>query len=138
MAQLNPYLEFGGNCREAMTFYRDCLGGELNIQTFGESPMGQDTPAEKRDQVIHSMLTSGGIVLMASDSMGDSAPSQGGPVTLALSSEDREEIKAYFAKFAVSATVTQPLTEEFFGMFGSLTDRFGINWLFQAGTGPNA
>ena len=59
-------------------------------------------------------------------------------MTLCLSSEDREEIRGYFAKLAVGGTVTQPLKEEFFGLFGALTDRYGINWMFQAGTGPNA
>ena len=39
MAQLNAYLRFNGKCREAMTFYQACLGGELTIQTVGESPM---------------------------------------------------------------------------------------------------
>ena len=38
MAQLNPYLNFDRNCREAMNFYKDCLGGELFLQTVGEMP----------------------------------------------------------------------------------------------------
>ena len=38
MAQLNPYLNFPGNCRLAMEFYRECLGGELFLQTVGEMP----------------------------------------------------------------------------------------------------
>lgn len=28
--RINPYLNFNGNCREAMTFYRDCLGGRVD------------------------------------------------------------------------------------------------------------
>ena len=138
MAQLNPYLQFNGNCREAMDFYRDCLGGELWLQTFGESPMAQEMPAEMHNRVLHAQLGGGGMVLMASDAMGDQTPSQGGPVVLCLNSQDREEIKAYFAKLAVGATVTQPLSETFFGLYGGLTDRYGIAWMFQAGTGPSA
>lgn len=37
MKEITPYLNFGGNCREAMTFYQRCLGGELTVGTFGES-----------------------------------------------------------------------------------------------------
>ena len=49
MVQLNPYLRFNGNCREAMTFYQSCLGGELTIQTVGESPVaGQMPPSMQR------------------------------------------------------------------------------------------
>jgi PhnB protein len=36
MTQINGYLHFNGDCREAMTFYRECLGGELSLQTIGE------------------------------------------------------------------------------------------------------
>ncbi len=138
MARLNPYLQFDGTCREAMGFYRDCLGGELSLQTFGEAPMGEGTPDELRDRVLHSMLAGGGMVLMASDGMGGQTPGQGGPVTLCLNSENREEITAYQAKLAVGATVTQPLIETFFGLYGALTDKYGVNWMFQAGTGPSA
>jgi PhnB protein len=36
MAQLNPYLNFDNNCREAMNFYKYCLGGELKLQTVAK------------------------------------------------------------------------------------------------------
>jgi PhnB protein len=29
MVQIYPYLAFNGNYREAMTFYKECIGGEL-------------------------------------------------------------------------------------------------------------
>src|SRR5690349_13349663 len=67
MAQLNPYIFFSGNCRDAMTFYQSCLGGELNIQTVGESPAAAQMPAEAHNGVIHSMLQGGGVTIMASD-----------------------------------------------------------------------
>jgi PhnB protein len=64
MAQLNPYLNFDGNCREAMNFYKDCLGGELSIQKVSESPMMADQmPSQMRDSVLHSSLTSDNIIL---------------------------------------------------------------------------
>ena len=34
MKHLNPYIGFNGTCREAMTFYKDCLGAELTMQTI--------------------------------------------------------------------------------------------------------
>jgi PhnB protein len=138
MARLNPYLQFNGNCREAMGFYRECLGGELQIQTFGESPMAEGMPAEMRDQVLHSALNSDAMVLMASDGMSGHQPHPGSAVILCINSDDAHEIKALFAKFAVGATITQPLVEEFFGWYGALTDRYGINWMFQAGAAPSA
>jgi uncharacterized glyoxalase superfamily protein PhnB len=29
MKTLNPYINFGGKCREAMAFYRDVFGGQI-------------------------------------------------------------------------------------------------------------
>lgn len=44
MKQLNSYLTFNGRCREAMTFYKECLGGELFLQTVGESSLAEKMP----------------------------------------------------------------------------------------------
>jgi PhnB protein len=133
MAQLNPYLLFTGKCREAMTFYQECLGGELSIMTFGESPMADQVPAEHRDNVLHAMLAAEGITLMAADLMPGVTAPEGGRVTLCLNSRDKHEIRAYFDKLSAGGNVTMPLDEAFFGLFGEMTDRFGMNWMFQAG-----
>lgn len=138
MARLHPYLQFNGNCREAMSFYRDILGGDLVVNTFGSSPMAGDMPKEMLDQVLHSMLTSGDLVLMGTDGMGNELSGLSGPVTLALVSDNREEVRGYFEKLAVGGTISQPLEEAFFGLFGSLTDRYGFQWMFQAGSAPGA
>lgn len=138
MARLNLYLQFNGTCREAMNFYRECLGGELELQTFGESPMAEGMTAEMKDQVLHSALNSETLTLMASDAMQGQKPTPGGAVTLCINSEDPEEIKILYTKFAVGATITQPLSEAFFGWYGALTDRYGIDWMFQAGGAPSA
>ena len=135
MVQLAPYLNFAGTCREAMAFYQECLGGELSVQTYGESPMADQVPAEMRNNVLHSMLVAGGITLMASDVMPGSTAPQGGPVTLALTSGDKDEIRALFGKFSAGGTVGHPLEETFFGLYGDAVDRFGISWAFQAGQG---
>lgn len=138
MARLIPYLQFTGNCREAMGFYRGCLGGELEIQTFGESPMGEGMSTEMKNLVLHSALNSDTMVLMASDSMQGQKPNAGGAVTLCLNTDEAEELKAIFTRFSVGATITQPLKEEFFGWYGALTDQYGIGWMFQSGGAPSA
>lgn len=131
MAQLAPYINFVDTCHEAVSFYRDCLGGDLTIPTIGESPAARHMPAEAQDQVLHAMLTREGMVIMASD-MADPGAGTVGPITLCINSSDRAEIKDHFAKLSDGANVTQPLKEEFFGLFGILADRYGINEMFQA------
>jgi Uncharacterized protein conserved in bacteria len=67
MTQINAYLTFNGNCREAMTFYQICLGGDLSFQTVGESPLSAKMPGRMKDCILQATLTNGALVLMGSD-----------------------------------------------------------------------
>ena len=62
---LNAYASFDGDAREAMEHYRDVLGGELELVTFGE--YGQaGTPVE--NLIMHGRLTTPeGLSLMGAD-----------------------------------------------------------------------
>ena len=130
MAQLNPYLTFNGNCREAMEFYKACLGGELSIMTVGESPMASQMP-DKKDNVMHSILKKDGMVLMASDMIMAGELTRGNTITLCINGGSAEELKTFFTKLSEGGTVGHELKEEFFGTYGDLIDKFGINWMFQ-------
>jgi PhnB protein len=54
-----------------MTFYQQCLGGELVLQKISESPMAARMPSEMGAKILHSSLTKENLVLMASDMMGN-------------------------------------------------------------------
>ena len=56
MAKISVYLTFGGNCREAMTCYRDILGGSLHLQTVGESPLAGRMPPQMQNLILHATL----------------------------------------------------------------------------------
>ena len=74
---LDPYLFFQGNAREAMEFYKSIFGGQLTIQTIGEGP---DFPGKDKftgDEVMHAMLD-GAVRLMGSDSPKASAKTRTG------------------------------------------------------------
>ena len=131
MAQLNPYLTFNGNCREAMEFYKACLGGELSIMRVEDSPMASQMP-DKKDNVLHSTLKKDGMVLMPSDMIMPGELIQGNTNTLCINGATKEELQQFFAKLSEGGTVGQPLAEAFFGTYGELTDKFGINWMLQA------
>jgi hypothetical protein len=36
-SRLNPYINFAGNARQAMEFYKGVFGGTLSLITFGEA-----------------------------------------------------------------------------------------------------
>ena len=53
----DPYLFFGGNCREAFTRYQEIFGGELQLITMADTPDGgEDVPAEQADLILHAAL----------------------------------------------------------------------------------
>ena len=70
MTQINSYLTFNGNCREAMTFYQECLGGELFMQTIGESPMAEQMPLPMKESILHATLTKGALFGGLTDKFG--------------------------------------------------------------------
>lgn len=36
---INPYLNFPGNCKQAMNFYKDIFNGKLDLMPFEGSPL---------------------------------------------------------------------------------------------------
>jgi PhnB protein len=63
--QINPYLNFNGNCAEAMRFYAEVLGGkDLRLMTFRDSPMADEIAAGEKDMVIHARFTVGDFTIM--------------------------------------------------------------------------
>ena len=138
MASLNAYLVFNGNCREAMSFYKSCLGGELILNTVGNSPLAAQMPAGRHDKILHSVLASGKMVLMGSDMVAEEGSKPGNTISLCLICDSRDEIKNLFSKLSERGRVRHPLKEEFFGTFGDLTDRFGVNWMLMFGGKPKA
>lgn len=133
MTQINAYLHLNGTAREAMEFYKDCLGGELTMQTVGESPMQDQMPPGSKDRIMHASLSKGNLILlMASDMMDPSSFTGGDTVSLSLNCSSDDEIKMYFAKLSRGGKVTRPLKEEFWGAtFGMITDKFGIDWMLN-------
>ena len=132
MMQINSYLTFNGNCREAMTFYRDCLDGELDLQSIGESPMADKLPAQMKQSILHATLTKGDMVIMASDMVGEKGLIKGNSVSLMLNCSSEDEIKTLYAQLSRGGEATHPLEDTFWNaLFGDLTDKFGNQWLLH-------
>ncbi|CAN5452675.1 VOC family protein [soil metagenome] len=132
MTHINSYLTFNGNCREAMTFYKECLGGELILQTIGESPMADKMPAKMKDSILHATLTHGGVIIIGSDMASEQGIIKGNAVSLLLNCNSEEEIKNCYQKLAEGGTADHPLENTFWGaLFGGLADKFGNHWLLN-------
>jgi len=131
MTQINAYLTLNGNCREAMTFYKECLGGELTMQAVEDSPIASQMPAHTLKQILHASLVKEGLVIMASE-MAREKPVNGNTISLCLQCSSEEEIQTYFTKLSSGGKIIDSLKEQFWGAkYGELKDKFGIIWLLN-------
>ena len=131
MKEIAAYLNFNGNCREAMTFYAKCLGTELQLIPFSDMP--GDHPPGTKDRIMHARLSKGpASVLMASDTMAGMPVQQGNNLSIAIQCESLAEIDVFFDALGENGTVTMPLADAPWGArFGMLTDQFGVHWMFN-------
>lgn len=130
--KINPYLTFNGKCREAMTFYQACFGGELSFQTVGESPMADKIPDNVQQNILHSTLTKGDFILMASDMVSDEGLINGNAISLMLDCSSEAEIRTLYAQLSADGEETHPLENTFWGgIFGNLIDKYSNHWLLH-------
>lgn len=129
--RLEVYLFFKGEAKEAMEFYKSVFGGKLTVQTYADVPeMAKD--ATKKDWLMHARLEGGDIKLMGSDT--DKASAEAAKIDLSLGGTDEAKMREVFDKLSKGGKVNMPLKKEFWGdIFGSLTDKYGVNWMMNIG-----
>ncbi len=127
-AQLNPYINFKDQTRQAMEFYKSIFGGDLRLSTFKEYHVSSD-PSED-NKIMHAELNNGdGIIFMAADVPNRMEYHPGTNFNMSVSGDNEEELKRYFDKLSAGGKVSQPLEKAPWGdTFGMCTDKFGINW----------
>ena len=136
MLQTTPFLLFDGNCAEAMTFYHECLDGDLNLTKLADTPMRENFPLEKHSRIINAQLKSGGIDISATDWMAspEFEPVQGNMSAIYVTGKTYDELKKVFDKLkdGYNNTRLQELQEMPFGTFGQFYDKYGVQWVFVA------
>jgi PhnB protein len=130
--RLTPYLMFNGTCEEALNFYVRTIGGEIkNLSRYEGSP-AESMSANKKD-VMHAVFEGNGIALMASDGSQKESVENRGNVHLCLDFNDPNAMANVFNALGEGGKITMPLQDTFWGArFGMLTDKFGINWMFNS------
>ena len=134
MLRATPFLLFDGNCREAMTFYRQCLGGELSLTKLADTPMKDMFPSDKYDRIINARLKSGELEISATDWMASPEfdPVQGNTTAIFVTGS-YDELKPVFGKLkdGDNNTRLQELHDMPFGVYGQFYDRYGVQWIFR-------
>lgn len=126
------YINFNGNCREAVEFYSSVFGTEKpKIMTFGDVPPNPEFPQrdEIKDLVMHTQLQICGSTIMFSDVPPDVTLNTGNNISLVINCNSMEEIKSLFQKLKEGGEVEMDLQETFWSKcYGNLKDKYGIWW----------
>jgi len=130
--QLDTYLNYGGNCRQAFEFYAEHLGGRIEmLMTHGEMPGPSQVPPERRNDVLHARMAIGGATLLGADV----PPERFQPMRsayLSLSLDSDEEAERLYALLSDGGQIFMKMEETFFAhRFAMLRDRFGTSWMLM-------
>lgn len=128
--KINTYLAFDGTCAEAFRFYERVLGGKIDmLMTYGESPMAEQTPADRRDRIMHAHMTVGSESLMGADAP-VAAPAKPAGFCVSLNIDDEAQAERVFGALGEGGQVQMPIGETFWAKrFGMLIDRYGTPWM---------
>ncbi|MBV9271117.1 MAG: VOC family protein [Candidatus Eremiobacteraeota bacterium] len=129
--QLQPYIFFYGRCEEALEFYKNAFGGTYDAMRNSDSPVDEQVPADWGNKIMHASFTGNGVQFLCSDGReAQSIDPEEGNVSLALSASDGPTGERVFNALAQGGKITMPIDNAFWGgRFGSVQDKFGIEWL---------
>ena len=132
---VQSYLFFNGRCEEAVEFYRQALGAEVELlMRFKDSPEPHPpgmVPPGFENKIMHCSFRIGATPLMASDGCSaDKTKFEG--FSLSLTVPDKAGADRVFAALSEGGQVRMPLTKTFWSpCFGMVADRFGIGWMIS-------
>lgn len=136
MAQINPYIHFNGNAKEAFLFYQSVFGGEfLSVVRFKDMPSDHNHPIDETEanRIMHIALPIGKTdILMASDTpefMGKHSE-QETRSKVSIIAESKAQADKLFHGLSAGGTVEMPIADSPWGSyFGMFRDKYGIEWM---------
>ena len=130
--QATTHLNFRGQAREALSFYKTVFGGEQTVVTYEEFGNVQNA-AQAKDVMWGQVATEYGFRIMAYDVQPEKAWNPGeNAFYVSLRGDAADKITAYWEKLSEGATVLQPLGPAAWSpLYGMLKDRFGITWVID-------
>jgi PhnB protein len=128
--KMHTYLNYDGNCAEALNFYEKHLGGKIvMISTYGQMPNAKNLPPEMENKVLHARIVIGDALLMASD-MPPGVQQPMRSAYLCLSVDSNEEAESLYALLSDGGEIFMKMEETFYAhRFAMLRDKFGTSWM---------
>ena len=123
---VTPHLNFRGQARAALDFYRDVFGGEQTLMTYGQ--MGQGSGEDAARIIWGQVAAADGFRIMAFDIL-EPRPYDAGANAFFVSVRGgaSAEVQARWDALSQGATILHPLAAApWTSLYGMLTDRFGV------------
>jgi PhnB protein len=136
--QVRAYLTFEGRTEEALDFYVKAVGARIGtLMRFADNKEVCESgmvPPGSENKIMHSELHIGETIVMASDGACNGNAKFSG-VSLTLLCKNDDETRRMFDALAEGGQVQMALSPTFFtSQFGTLADRFGVNWMVLTDT----
>jgi PhnB protein len=126
-----PYLNFSGNCREALTFYQACFGGELHLQTIQDGSAVK-FPESMADLILQGKLVSGKIAIMGTDLVNQKRSNRHN-ASIWLECHAPSDIVSYYDFLQKGGNIVFSLREMISEnrMFACVIDMFHTEWMLN-------
>jgi PhnB protein len=131
------YINFNGNCREAVRFYAEAFGvPQQKIMAFGDMPPDPGFPLseESKNLVMHTYLEIADSKVMFSDVPPGMPLTVGNNISLTVQLKDERELRRIWERLSEGGNVGMELGQTFWSkLYGFVTDKYGIGWQLNLG-----
>ncbi|MDR0434897.1 MAG: VOC family protein [Gracilibacteraceae bacterium] len=134
--KITPYLNFNGNCSEAIAFYEEAFGVKAKIMRYCDAPPieGFTIQPGTENFVMHACLTNrDDYTIFLADVTPNMRTAFGDGMSISIELDGADTVKSAFDKLKEGGTVLMELQKTFWSeFFGSLVDKFGVSWMIMA------
>ena len=129
---LEVFINFNGNCREALEFYADVFKTSIEgLMTFSDAPAADGYVASESDKnkVMYASLNISGSTVMFSDTPEGLPYTVGNNIVLTANVTERAEVERLFSALNNNPNPHMPPQQTFFAEYYAMAeDKFGLIW----------
>lgn len=130
--RLEMFINFDGNCREAVEFYATVFQSEVgNLMTYSDVPSDSAHPISEadKDRIMYAGISIGSMTLMFMDMPSDFPLTKGDNINPTVSTDNKDEAARIFNELKDGGEVYMELGQTFFSeLYGMVKDKYGVIW----------
>lgn len=130
--QLEMFINFDGNCREAVEFYAKVFKSEVhNLMTYSQVPPDENNPVAEadKDRVMYAGIPIGGMTVMFMDMPSNMPLTVGDNINPTINTSDKDEVVRMFNELKEGGEVFMEPQKVFYSeLYAMVKDKFGVIW----------